>query len=363
MIDSNIETYLESCLNASLDLNGESTLTNSFKIHMTEHYFDFIPYLPATYVLNADLAGHIEQIAMSVLYPKYTVFPGQGLQFVDTKSEGMANARALRFYLKKGVYRRLSFDKLSQVQPFLSHNGNSQIIRLMKGYNFNPLAGSGMVGISGRSGLGKTVFSIYLLKNLISMGASLTVIDPKLDYNLHAFSEKYGLEYVTPSLDENNTSFLDQVSRILKRLIDVIHQRQYMLIQNSQRDFKPEIVFIDEALALTSAQTTKAKNAYLALLDRIMLMGRATRCYLYVSAQSFGANDVLSSAAREQLCLRIIFSNFPSKEDCRFLLKDLDDPRSIVLNRDEHHFGLGLAQGPDGRVVPFMAPYIADMEG
>lgn len=364
MSNDEISTYLESCLNGALNLNGETTLTNSFKIKFTEHYFDFIPYLPSSYVVSGDLATQIEQIAMSVLYPFYTVFSSNGPQFVKTGDKNLANARALRFYLKKGVYERLNFKKLSDVQPFLG-NDNKWLFRLMKGYNYNPFKGSGMIGISGQSGSGKTIFSLYLLKNFISLPENLkvdlTIIDPKLDSNLYYFAEQNSVTYLTPGAGQNSTAYLDEVSRELKKLLDVIHERQHELLGNSRKIFPPKIIYLDEALALTSSQTKKAKDAYLALVDQVMLMGRATNCWLIISAQTWPSGDVVSSSAREQLGLRVLLSSAPSKEDCRFLFKNLEHPESIVLNRDGFDRGLGIIQGVDGRIVPFTAPYISDL--
>lgn len=366
MDNSEVATYLESCLNSALSLNGESTLTNSFRIKFTDHYFDFIPYLPAAYAASGELAANIEMIATSVLYPFYTVFPAKGPQYVKTGSSNLANARALRFYLKRGVYERLQFDRLSQVRPFQGNDGK-WLFRLMQGYNYNPFRGSGMIGISGMSGSGKTVFSLYILKNLISLPevlrAELTIIDPKLDFNLHNFAHKNNLEYLTPSSGQNNTAFLDEVSRSLKSMIDTIHQRQRILLSYPHKVFKPRVIYLDEALALTSSQTTKAKNAYLSLVDQIMLMGRATNCWLVISAQTWPSGDVVSSSAREQLGLRVLLSSAPSKEDCRYLFKNLEHPENIVLNRDGFDRGLGIIQGIDGRVLPFTAPYIKDLEG
>lgn len=364
MSNDEISIYLESCLNGALNLNGETTLTNSFKIKFTEHYFDFIPYLPSSYVVSGDLAAQIEQIAMSVLYPFYTVFSANGPQFVRTESKNLANARALRFYLKKGVYERLHFERLSEVQPFQGNNG-SWLFRLMKGYNYNPFKGSGMIGISGQSGSGKTIFSLYLLENFISLPeslkADLIIVDPKLDSNLYFFAKQNEVTYLTPGAGQNSTSFLDEVSRELKKLLDIIHERQHMLLENPKNVFPPKIIYIDEALALTSSQTKKAKDAYLALVDQVMLMGRATNCWLVISAQTWPSGDVVSSSAREQLGLRILLSSAPSKEDCRFLFKNLEHPENIVLNRDYFDRGLGIVQGIDGRVVPFNAPFIKDL--
>ncbi|WP_283586951.1 hypothetical protein [Limosilactobacillus vaginalis] len=365
MIDiEQISTYLESCLNSALSLNGESTLTNSFQIKFTDHYFDFIPYLPSTYALSGELAANIEMIATSALYPFFTVFPSNGPQYVRTGSNSFANARALRFFLKKGVYERLMFDRLSQVKPFMGNNG-SWLFRLMRGYNYSPFKGSGMIGISGQSGSGKTILSLYLLQNFISLPdnlkADLTIVDPKLDANLFSFARSHSINYLTPGSDQNATSFLDEVSRALKRLVDEIHRRQRLLIKEPVKIFNPMIIYLDEALALTSSQTTKAKNAYLSLIDQVMLMGRATNCWLIISAQTWPSGDVVSSSAREQLGLRILLSSAPSKENCRFLFKNLEHPENIVLNRDYFDRGLGIVQGIDGRVVPFNAPFIKDL--
>lgn len=61
--------YLTQCCNMSLDLSGETSFTNSFRIKVLKDGFLFIPRLPASYILDNDLYQRIYKIANSALYP------------------------------------------------------------------------------------------------------------------------------------------------------------------------------------------------------------------------------------------------------------------------------------------------------
>ena len=64
-----IPRYLTQCLNMSLDLAGETSYTNSFKVKILKNGFLFIPRLPASYILDTDLYQRIYKIANASLYP------------------------------------------------------------------------------------------------------------------------------------------------------------------------------------------------------------------------------------------------------------------------------------------------------
>ena len=71
-----------------------------------------------------------------------------------------------------------------------------------------------------------------------------------------------------------------------------------------------------------------------------------------------GTNGALDSSARDQFPVRIVLSKHPTKEDCRYLLKDLENPEEIIIPRDEYPTGYGLIQMPSGQIYPFKAPWI-----
>ena len=50
-----IETYLLQALNMALQINGETSYTNSFSVKVIDEGFLFIPRLPSTYIIDNDL--------------------------------------------------------------------------------------------------------------------------------------------------------------------------------------------------------------------------------------------------------------------------------------------------------------------
>lgn len=55
MDKQNLEKYLNQSLNMALEINGESTYTNSFYVEVREDGFLFIPRTPAGYLIDDDL--------------------------------------------------------------------------------------------------------------------------------------------------------------------------------------------------------------------------------------------------------------------------------------------------------------------
>lgn len=375
--------YLLSCFNASLKTNDESSLSNSYQIKIGDGYFDFIPNLPTSYQINSDFAAQLEGISAVGLYPYYTVFTNNGLQLVPTNSSDIHTARAVRVFLKKGIYEREIFDSVKDI-PLLV-KGDDIYFELQNGFYVCATKGI-MTALTGRTSAGKTHCAIVLLelykrtiKKLQTMSryvddgmSGITVVDPKLDKDLFYWTQKSKkesecqIQYLTPTDGENNLSFLDRCSRALKECIDVIHSRAHYKIIHSDARFIPRIFYCDEMMSLVSLQPTKTVKAWLGLIDQLTLMGRATNVVLIASSQTFPVNSsgssgsVMSSSARDQLTLKILFSSHPSLEECRYLFKEVQHPENIVLNRDQYNFGIGIIEGPDGRVLPFSAPLIKE---
>ena len=361
LTDNEITEFAEDVLNMSLSgTNGESAISNSFhaESNLKKGYLDVVFHYPVSFIVDAKLNDEILRALTSAFYPYLTFFPANGPYFVATGSDDITQARALRFYFKVGIYQRLKYDKISDVHAY--KKDGDILFPLMNGYFYNMTKNSGHIAITGASGNGKTAFSLVLLQMFRSIGADITVVDEKLDFDLYQFCKAARIEHLSPAEDQNDNGFLNSVIKALKSAVDEIHKRQRALISNNNAEFKPKVIFIDEAMALTAGAQKKVIDEYMGLINRITLMGRSAKVYLVISSQTLEAKSTISSSARDQIGLKILLSNNPTVNDCRYVFKDFD-PSSVVITKDGFSKGLGLiSQQSDNRIVPFMAPYIGD---
>jgi len=194
----------KSLLDAGLSLNGGSaSYAYSVNFDLTFDHVDIIFNRPTAFIVDKDLNDKILKILTSGFYPYLSFYPNNGPEFVATGSKDFATAMALRFYFKKGQFKRLEFDSLTDVKMYGSK------IPLMEGYAFDVKKSSGMVALSGMSGTGKTTLALYMLACMLKgsdtfPGAEITIIDPKLDKNLFDFAKENNLKYVSPSGNEND---------------------------------------------------------------------------------------------------------------------------------------------------------------
>ncbi|EHS59316.1 hypothetical protein [Paenibacillus sp. Aloe-11] len=72
---SELESYLLQALNMALQVNGETSYTNSFDVEVADEGFYFVPRLPASYVVDNELYQKIYLIINAVLYPDYKTPP------------------------------------------------------------------------------------------------------------------------------------------------------------------------------------------------------------------------------------------------------------------------------------------------
>ncbi|EGC80164.1 hypothetical protein [Lactobacillus iners] len=386
-----LAAFLESSLNASLstDANSETTLTNGFRVVFNQKgYFDVVFNYPTAFVLDSNLAKRIEKIAISSLFPYLTVFTNSGAELVDSDSGDIHTARALRYHFKKGIFRRMIFNNWSDIQPVTYHG--QQCFQLQDTYYYPWQSGSKSIAISGKSGTGKTILGIIFLEyfrkvlnfhinDLFKHGlpsdanqGGIVVIDPKLDFELYNWAKKNQVTYLTPAENDSNTAYLDRCNNHLKECVDIMHARSRELLHNPNTQFKPLIIYIDEALALVSMQSKKSIVTWESLLDQLFLMGRATNIVVIISSQNFKIGDsgsgFISSSARDQLNLKILLSSHPSvsPSEGRFLFKD-EDVNSVVLNQDGNKFGIGIIEGPQAddpqsRILPFNSPIIQNFK-
>ena len=92
-----IEKYLLQSLNMALDVQGETSYTNSFAVKVEDEGFYFIPRLPASYLIDETLYQKIFIIANASLYPQYTVLKQNSAYFVPLDTEDIHTQRALFF--------------------------------------------------------------------------------------------------------------------------------------------------------------------------------------------------------------------------------------------------------------------------
>lgn len=289
--------YVESCLASELDTNGESTYNNAFKVTLSANYLDITCSRPGTFVLDSLLYKKIEKILTADLFPYITILPSSGMHIVDTSSGDISTARALRFYFKKGVAKRLRFEKLSDCKV-ISQN-NKVYIPLMENYLVDVTDGLPHIALSGMTGSGKTICALVLLQFISQIG-DITVIDPKGDPYLMHWANSLGIPYFTPGNKQSDTAFMDLIQRELKKSLDFIQSRQRVLQENPNYKFDPYVLYIDEAMALTVSLPKKIRDSYLGLIDKICLMGRQTNVCLFIASQTFEANTVISSSARDK---------------------------------------------------------------
>lgn len=362
--DGELANYTKSVLDTALPIE-ETSLSHSFDVQVDQDdgYLDFIPMLPTGYALDSEFCKHLQHILVGALYPYFNVFASPAPNFKPTGSDRLNDARSLRIYFRKGLYHRLRFDKLSDCTA-KTNDGYHYVIPLMDGYDYRISTDDvNHLGIMGASGQGKTMLLLYFAQCFLTMNAQLILIDPKLDTSLYQFAQRNsGIKYYNPSAGDNTSVFMANVLKQLSEVVDLIHSRQQELIKDPNKVFQPCVVFIDEALALTSFLNKKQKDMYSSLIDTITLMGRSTSIVLVIAAQGMEANTTMSSTSRDQLGLKVVLSPNPSTTETRYLMKDYD-PSSVVINKDGFNKGLGLAQmQSDNLIVPFMAPYIGSVD-
>lgn len=101
--------YITQALNMSLDLSGETSYTNSFKVKVLQNGFLFIPHLPVSYIIDNELYQRIYKIANSALSPLKSLLKQSTMYMylVATNEEDFGNKRAF-YYPWTGISRRLT---------------------------------------------------------------------------------------------------------------------------------------------------------------------------------------------------------------------------------------------------------------
>lgn len=341
--------YITQCLNMALDLSGETSYTNSFKVTVKSDGFLFIPRMPASYPLDNDLYQKIYKIANAALYPYKSLLKQSTMYLIATNEVDFGSKRAF-YYPWTDVSKRL---EITDMKSYLASN-TSKGIDIMQDVSIDYDKVTSIL-IAGNSGSGKSYALTYLLTILHLKDISdLYIIDPKCDVPAR-WAHAYGLDSQTlfPLKEMSNSDFVNRCNEILSTLVTTIYERQRFLYRNPHHQFKHVTVCIDEVLALTDGLPKKIKDSFFSLLSQISLLGRATKVHLLLISQRF-SNDAIPIAVREQANVCLQLGNI-NKKTTQFLF-DID-PDGILVPTGK---GTGLFQITDNthpfQVLPLLTP-------
>ncbi|CUL64911.1 cell division protein FtsK [Listeria monocytogenes] len=354
MKHSEIEAYLLQALNMALQIQGETSYTNSFDLKVADEGFYFVPRLPASYVVDDGLYQKIYLISNAALYPEFTLLKQAGAYFVPLNTVDIHVKRALFFPWKKGISQRLVISDIDRYVERLPLNKipimENLIIDLGKVTSF---------AIAGNSGSGKSYFLTYLLC-VLKRSSQLVIVDPKFDLPSR-WGRENNVHVVAPHASRSKSDFVSEVNNELSKAIELIQKRQQVLYHNPETDFSHYTVIIDEVLALSDGIAKSIKEAFFSLLSQIALLGRASKVHLLLVSQRFD-NNALPISVREQLNVLIQVGNINSKTT-QFLFPDLS-LEGIVIPQG---IGTGLVQVIDSehpfQIIPLLTPTFNKIEG
>lgn len=349
MTDKELAQYLLQALNMGLGsiMQGETSYTNSFTIKNMQNGFLFIPRLPAGYIIDDELYQKIFLIANAALYPRYTVLKQNSAYFLALETDDIHVQRGLFFPWKEGISERLIISDLDQ---FVLKEEKHKI-PIMKNLtlDFNKVTS---VAIAGNSGSGKSYALTYFL-SLLKNFSDLIIVDPKFD-TPSRWARKNEIEVIHPQRNRSKSDFVSEINENLSSCLNLIQERQEILYDNPDQEFKHLTIVIDEVLALSEGVNKTIKESFFSLLSQVALLGRATRVHLLLVSQRFDHNTIPVSV-REQLNVLIQIGNI-NKKTTQFLFPDLD-PEGIVIPIGK---GTGLIQIIDNehpyQVLPLLCP-------
>ncbi|TGD19473.1 MULTISPECIES: cell division protein FtsK [Levilactobacillus] len=341
-------TLLVQSLNMGLDIRGETTFTNSFDVIVSEDGFQFVPRIPAGYVLDDALYQRIFGIASGALYPYYTMLKQNGAYFVPLPENSVHTARAFFFPWLEGIPTRLDITDMEKFKSGIAEG----VLPVMANLAIS-IGDIAHLVIAGNSGAGKSYALTYLLE-MMKEQTTLKIVDPKMDAPTR-WAEKNDVDVLIPDGDRSQNDFVNLVCDLLSEALQVVRTRQLALKDNARSQFTPYILVIDELLALTSSVSKSMKDTFFGLLSQVALLGRATGVKLILLSQRFDAN-ALPVVVREQANVMIQLGNV-NRKTTQFLLPDLSNLDGIVIPPGK---GTGLIQIIDGKhpanVMPLLMP-------
>lgn len=347
MNNRELEAYLLQSLNMALQINGETSYTNSFDVQVKDEGFLFIPRLPASYIVDDELYQKIYLISNAVLYPDFSLLKQSGIYFVPLENKDIHVKRALFFPWKKGISKRLEISDIDAYTNTLPIND----IPIMENFviNMNKITS---IGISGNSGSGKSYMLTYFL-NVLHKKCSLVIIDPKFDQPSR-WGRDNKVSVIAPNNNRSKSDFVSAVNNELSKCLELIHERQQILYTNPDTHFEPFFAVIDEVLALSDGISKPIKESFFSLLSQVSLLGRASKVHLLLVSQRFD-NNAIPISVREQMNVLIQVGNINTKTT-QFLFPDLNLDGIVI----PQGIGTGLIQVIDSehpfQVVPLLTP-------
>lgn len=347
MTHSQLALYMLQSLNMALQMQGETSYSNSFDVKVETEGFYFIPRLPAGYIIDDDLYQKIFLIANAALYPRYTLLKQASAYFVPLNTDDIHIQRALFFPWLLGISKRLI---ISDLEKFASSQAGTKI-PIMENLliDYDKVTS---IAIAGNSGSGKSYGLTYFL-TMLKPFSDLILIDPKFD-TPSRWARINNVKVIHPEMNRSKSDFVSEINEALSQSLTLIHQRQSILFDNPEHEFTHITIVIDEVLAISEGVNKAIKEAFFSLLAQIALLGRATKVHLLLVSQRFDYNSIPVSV-REQLNVLIQVGNINSKT-IQFLFPDLN-PEGIVIPIGK---GTGLIQVIDNehphQVLPLLLP-------
>lgn len=347
-----LEAYLLQSLNMALQINGETSYTNSFDVQVQDEGFLFIPRLPASYIVDNDLYQNIYLISNAALYPEFTLLKQAGIYFVPLDTKDIHVKRALFFPWKKGISKRLVINDIN----FFTKNVPTNTIPIMDNFTIN-IDNVTSIGIAGNSGSGKSYLLTYML-HILNNISDLLIIDPKFDLPSR-WARDNNVRVIAPNKNRSKSDFVSAVNNELSKCLDLILQRQQILYDNPNTKFEHFTAVIDEVLALSEGVSRPIKESFFSLLSQISLLGRASNVHLLLVSQRFD-NNAIPISVREQMNVLIQVGNINTKTT-QFLFPDLNLDGIVI----PQGIGTGLIQVIDSehpfQVVPLLTPTFNDI--
>lgn len=349
MTDEELTQYLLQSLNMGLGttMPMESSYSNSFSIRVLSNGFQFIPRLPAGYIIDDELYQKIYLIANASLYPRYSLLKQNSAYFVALDTYDIHVQRALFFPWQEGISERLIIQDLED----FSLRQEKNLIPIMKNLtiNYNKIVG---IALSGQSGSGKSYALTYFM-SIIKNFSEIIIVDPKTDIPAR-YGRENNLEVIIPHKNRSKSDFVSQVNEMLSSCLNTIQERQEFLFNDPNLKFHHKTIVIDEVLALSEGVNKNIKDSFFSLLSQIALLGRATNVHLFLVSQRFDYNTIPVSV-REQLNVLIQIGSI-NKRTLQFLFPELSIEGIVIPEGN----GTGLIQIIDNehpyQVIPLLCP-------
>ena len=353
-IDLQLADYIQRNLNNALNLNGETSYTNSFMIRLAQNDlgFFFIPNLPVSYPLDRDLYFQISDITAGLLYPFKTLLTQNNAYFVPYDLADINLARAFFFPWVDGIPTRLKIESLDE---FIRKEVSETKIPIMANNVSLDMTAINHLAISGSSGSGKSRFTEYLVRCFHSFTRNIVMVDPKMA-DIYVLGKELGIEVLSPKRGSNLNSFITEVNELLGRMINMIYERQERLLKNPLAKFERCFIVIDELLALVQGSSKQARETFAQLLGTISLLGRSTKVSLCLVSQRFDAPAFGGNlAVREQINCSVILGEI-NTNTTQFLLPNAHIDNLVIPSG----VGTGIVKFNDGKhdshIMPLLTP-------